>query len=55
MSKRVSNSRSNRTPHKLRARQRVSYGWRVQKRLDFAFEMERRRRMAEAGVVEVAA
>jgi hypothetical protein len=30
MSKRVSNSRSNRTPGKMRARQRVRYGWRVQ-------------------------
>ena len=54
MSKRVSNSKTNDT-RGIKGRQRVRYGWRVQQRKDFAFELERRRRMAEAGVVEAAA
>ncbi len=52
MSKRVSNNKTGDT-RRIKGRQRVKLGWRKKLVANFKYEMERRRRMAEAGVVEV--
>jgi len=53
MSKRVSNSRTNRfKPGKLRARQSTRWGWVARRRQALLFEIKRRQLMAQAGVVE---